>query len=199
MPRRRLSLFALVIGLTACAATHPPVVRQSATAELITTNPKPLFPIASPQGPARRIVQQLTAQWPGRVETMLCVLELDSRHIAMAGLTQEGLSLFNLSYDGKSLQSDKNPMVPEMVAPEMIIADLQLVYWPLAAMQKKMPKQLKLESGPNFRRLSEHGQVRAEVRYLSSEDDWPRTVELTNFQYHYRLSIHTVSYEVVSE
>jgi hypothetical protein len=185
--------------LRVCRARPPGERRHLLPPEPVATNTKPLFPIASPQGPARRIVQQLSAQWPGRLETLLCVLELDSRHIAMAGLTQDGLSLFNLSYDGKSLLSDKNPMVPEMVAPEMIIADLQLVYWPLAALQNQLPKQLKLESGPNFRRLSEDGQVRAEVRYLSSEDDWPRTVELANFQYHYRLSIHTVSYEVVSE
>ena len=198
MPRRRLALLVGIIGLTGCAATQAPGVSPP-PAEPVEATPRPLFPIAPPQGPARRIVQQLTAHWPGREETLLCVLELDSRHIAMAGLTQDGLSLFNLSYDGKTLEADKNPLVPESVSPKLIIADLQLVYWPLAVLQKNLPKQLKLEAGPDFRRLSEQGKPRIEVRYLSQEDAWPRTVELTNMQYHYRLTIDTVSYEVVPE
>ncbi len=199
MPRSRLALFLWVIGVTGCAATQMPQVELPETANPILQSPRPLFPIAPPEGPARRIVQKLIAHWPGREETVLCVLELDSRHIAMAGLTREGLSLFNLAYDGKVLQADRNPLVPEMVAPELIIADLQLVYWSRAAVQEKLPGPLMLESGPGFRRLSEHGLARVEVRYLSREEDWPRTVELTNLQYHYRLTIDTLSYEVVSE
>jgi len=198
MPRRRLALLVAFIGLTGCAVMQAPGVSPP-PAEPVAARPRPLFPIAPPQGPARRIVQQLTAHWPGSEKTLLCILELDSAHIAMAGLTQDGLSLFNLSYDGKTLEADKNPLVPELVAPELIIADLQLVYWPLAVLQKNLPKQLKLEAGPDFRRLSEQGKPRIEVRYISQEDAWPRTVELTNLQYHYRLTIDTVSYEVVSE
>ncbi|MEC4749384.1 DUF3261 domain-containing protein [Methylomicrobium sp. Wu6] len=199
MPRRRLGLFTMVIGLTGCAAMQPPDAMIPETAKSVSASPRPLFPIAPPQGPARRIVQQLTAHWPGREQTLLCVLELDGRHIAMAGLTEDGLSLFNLSYDGKILQADKNPLVPEMVAPELIIADLQLVYWPLDVLQYQLPKQLKLEAGPDFRRLSAQGQASVEVRYLSHEDAWPRKVELINLRYHYRLTIDTVSYEAVSE
>jgi hypothetical protein len=204
MPRRQLGPFALLIGLAGCATTQPLGTSPSEPAEQVHASPQPLFPIAPPQGPARRIVQQLTAHWLGSRETLLCVLELDSRHIAMAGLTQEGLSLFNLSYDGKTLEADKNPWVPKTLVPELIIADLQLVYWPLSSLQKQLPKSLKLEAGPGFRRLFEHGQLLVEVRYLSPEDlkqesAWPKDVELANLQYHYRLTIHTVSYEVVSE
>jgi len=192
-------LLVAAIGLTGCTATQLPGVIPPAKEAPRTALPKPLFPIAPPEGPARRIVQKLTAHWPGREETLLCVLELDSRHIAMAGLTQDGLSLFNLSYDGKTLQADKNPLIPELVSPKLIIADLQLVYWPLAVLQKNLPKQLTLEAGPDFRRLSEQGKPRIEVRYLSTDAAWPRTVELTHLQYHYRLTIDTVSYEVVPE
>jgi hypothetical protein len=204
MPRRQLSLVALIISLTGCATTQPQGGSLPEAVELAETSPMPLFPLAPPQGQARRIVQQLTALWPGREETLLCVLELDSRQIAMAGLTLDGLSLFDLSYDGKTLHADKNPLVPKTLVPELIIADLQLVYWPLDSLQKMLPKDLKLEAGPGFRRLFGHGQPLVEVRYLSQEDlkqesAWPKAVELTNLKYHYRLTIHTVSYEVVSE
>ncbi len=144
-------------------------------------------------------MQQLTAHWPESEETLLCVLELDSRRIAMAGLTQDGLSLFNLTYDGKTLEADKNPLVPETLVPELIVADLQLVYWPLDSVRKQLPKGLTLEAGPGFRRLSVDGKPLVEIHYPNTDGTWPEAAELVNLQYHYRLAIRTVSYEVVSE
>ena len=38
-----------------------------------------LMPMTPPIGPSRRVVQQITAQWPDRKETLMCVLELDKR------------------------------------------------------------------------------------------------------------------------
>lgn len=182
--------------LTGCALLQ---ADRPATPASASASPQPLLALAPPLGPKRRIVQQLTAHWPGREQTLLCVLELDSRHVAVAGLTQDGLSLFALSYDGKTLQAERNPIVPDLVAPELIVADLQLAYWPIEALRQRLPKTLALEVGPDFRRLRENGQTRIEVRYLDNDKDWPRTVELTHRQYHYRLSITTVSYEVISE
>jgi hypothetical protein len=199
MPRRQLSLVALIISLAGCASIHPQGGSLPEAAPQAGARPQPLFPLAPPLGPERRIVQQLTAHWPGREETLLCVLELDSRRIAMAGLTQDGLSLFNLTYDGKTLEADKNPLVPETLVPELIVADLQLVYWPLDSVRKQLPKGLKLEAGPGIRRLSDDGKPLTEIHYLSADGAWPKAAELLNLQYHYRLTIQTVSYEVVSE
>jgi hypothetical protein len=199
MPRRQLNLAALIINLAGCASIHPPGESLPNPAGQVAAHPQPGFPLAPPLGPARRIVQQLSADWPGSSKTLLCVLELDSRRIAMAGLTQDGMSLFNLSYDGKTLAADKNPLAPETLVPELIVADLQLVYWPLESVRQQLPNGLKLEAGPGFRRLSENGKPRVEIHYLSAGGDWPKAAELVNLQYHYRLTIQTLSYEVVSE
>jgi hypothetical protein len=201
---RTLISFVLLIGLAGCMATRPHGASPPETAGRAAASPQPLFPLAPPQGPSRRIVQQLTAHWPGRDETLLCVLELDSRHIAMAGLTPDGLSLFDLSYDGQTLRADKNPLVPKTLVPELIVADLQLAYWPLDKLRQQLPKSMKLEAGPGFRRLIGQGQPLAEVRYsnpdgLTQASAWPKSVELNHLKYHYRLTIRTVSYEVISE
>ncbi|CAA9891904.1 conserved hypothetical protein [Candidatus Methylobacter favarea] len=153
-----------------------------------------VMPIAPPVGPARRIVQQITALWPGRQEILVCVLELDERHIAMAGLSNEGLSLFNLTYDGKKLELDKSPLLPDTMAPEFIITDLQLAYWPIAMLQKILPAQWRLEAGQNHRHLYYQNQKRVDVNYLSSDAGWPKDVELINYPYNYRLRIKTISY-----
>jgi hypothetical protein len=166
--------------------------------EQATVKPE-LMPMAQPLGPARRIVQQINATWSDRQESMLAVLELDARHIAMAGLSNDGLSLFNLTYDGNTVVSDKSPLLPESVAPEFIISDLQLVYWPIAELQKVLPADWRLESGENKRILIVRNKKQVEVNYLSPDPVWPKAVELVNFQYNYRLNINTVSYDLVSE
>ena len=157
------------------------------------------MPIAQPLGPARRIVQQIDAIWTDRQASMLAVLELDARHIAMAGLSNDGLSLFNLTYDGNTVVSDKSPLLPEPVNPEFIISDLQLVYWPIAELQKKLPFDWRLEVAGNKRILTVGNKKQAEVNYLSPDPVWPKTVELVNFQYNYRLNIKTISYDLIPE
>ena len=183
-------LFSLCTVLSGCALlTKPDVIKQPV-----------LMPMAPPVGPARRVVQQITAQWPDRKETMLCVLELDKQRIAIAGLTNDGLSLFNLTYDGNTIISDKNPLLPDSVAPEFIIADLQLVYWPVAVLQKSLHgSSWRLEVDSSHRRLYYQGNKTVEVNYLLPDALWPKSVELINYRYNYRLHITTISYEALPE
>ena len=183
-------LFLLWIGLSGCASLEP--------LKDVSRRPE-LMPIAQPLGPARRIVQQINAVWADREESLLAVLELDARHIAMAGLSNDGLSLFNLTYDGNTVTADKTPLLPESVNPEFIITDLQLVYWPLATLKKKLPAEWRLEEADKKRILTIRNKKQVEVTYLSPDPVWPKAVELVNFQYHYRLYIKTLSYDLISE
>lgn len=163
------------------------------------SKPDEIIPIASPLGPARRIVQQITAVWTDQQETLLCVLELDQQHIAIAGLSNDGLSLFDLNYDGKTLSLEKSPLLPDSFAPERIIKDLQLVYWPQAELQKILPQQWRLEADKHHRRLYYNNERRVDVDYLQADAVWAKSVTLTNHHFHYQLHIKTISYEPVSE
>ncbi|MGZ4955288.1 MAG: DUF3261 domain-containing protein, partial [Methylobacter sp.] len=178
-----------LLGLSGCA------LMQS---EPVTDKPE-LMPIARPLGPARRIVQQINAVWADRQESLLAVLELDAKHIAMAGLSNDGLSLFNLTYDGHTVVSDKSPLLPESVNPEFIISDLQLVYWPLVELQKILPADWRLEEVDKKRILTISNNKQVEINYLFHDPVWPKAVELVNFRYNYRLNIKTISYELIPE
>ncbi len=193
MPQQRLSVILLCALLTGCAV-------------LITEPPKSndvVMPLAPPIAPARRVVQQITAQWAAKKATMLCVLELDKQHIAMAGLSNEGLSLFNLSYNGKTLTVDKSLLLPDAVTPEYIIADLQLVYWPVAELQKILPSPWRLVETRLIaslqRDLYYQTQKIVAVQYLEADATWAKAVKLTNYRYHYQLDIKTISYEALPE
>lgn len=155
--------------------------------------------LAAPFGPARQITQQIQAEWDGRRETFLCVLELDGRHIAMAGLSPDGMSLFNLNYDGRQLRLDKNPLIPDNLQPQLFISDLQLIYWPLSELEPKLPIGWHFEIRTNGRSLFHGNEKQADVQYLSTETPWPKTVVLINYIYNYRLHITTLSYDVLPE
>jgi len=183
-------LFSLCALLSACAAWNKPDVIKQAE----------LMPMAPPIGPSRRVVQQITALWPGRKETFLCVLELDKQRIAMAGLTNDGFGLFNLTYDGKTIVSDKSPLLPDSVAPELIITDLQLVYWPATVLKKNLHGSLwRLEVDTSQRQLYYQGNKTVEVNYLLPDAIWAKSVELINHRHNYRLLIKTISHEDLSE
>ncbi|MGR9013385.1 MAG: DUF3261 domain-containing protein [Gammaproteobacteria bacterium] len=164
----------------------------------VTDKPEPM-PIAQPLGPSRRIVQQIDAVWADRKESLLAVLELDARHIAMAGLSHSGLSLFNLTYDGSTVVSDRSPLLAESVNPEFIITDLQLVYWPIAILQNNLPAGWRIEEVGNKRYLTVNGKKQVEINYVSPDPVWPKVVELVNFRYNYRLHVKTISYDFISE
>jgi hypothetical protein len=178
------SLCALL--LSSCAfLTKPYDVKQAV-----------LMPMSPPVGPSRRVVQQITALWPDRKEILLCVLELDKQRIAVAGLTSDGVSLFNLTYDGKTIALDKSPLLPDSVSPEFIITDLQLIYWPFTVLQKNLlASSWRLEIDKNHRRLYYQGNKTVEVIYLLPDAIWAKSVELINYRYNYRLQIKTISYE----
>jgi hypothetical protein len=185
-----LLLFSLYTLLTGCSLlSRSDIAKQPL-----------LMPMASPAGPARHIVQQITVLWPNGKETLLCVLELDKQHIAMAGLTNDGVSLFNLTYDGITIVSDKSPLLPDSAAPEFIIADLQLIYWPVSVLQKSLrASPWRLEVDSYRRRLYYQGNRTVEVNYLSPDAIWAKYVELINYRNNYRLYIKTISYEALSD
>ena len=178
--------FSLCALLSSCAVLN----------KFYVSNQAILMPMAPPVGPSRRVVQQITVMWPDHTETVLCVLELDKQHIAMAGLTNDGVSLFNLTYDGKTIASDKSPLLPDSVDPEFFITDLQLVYWPVTVLQKSLlGSPWRLEVDARHRRLYYQDTKTVEVNYLLPDAVWAKSVELINYRYNYRLHIKTISYE----
>ena len=42
-----------------------------------------------------------------------------------------GVRLFTIRYDGKAVQSETAPAMPGPFMPERLLADMQLVFWPL--------------------------------------------------------------------
>lgn len=167
----------------------------------LPANPDPavVVPLLNPVGPARRIVQSVNVDWQGQESQFLCVLELNQHRISIGAVNPQGISLFNLTYNGKQVSMTKSPLLPKNLPPEMIVKDIQLAYWPVAMLQQQFPDPLRLSADSKQRHLHHHHQLIAEVNFLQTDAAWPKTVELINHRFHYKLLINTLSYEAIPE
>jgi hypothetical protein len=178
------------LGLSGCSWFNP----VSNNIELSET-----MPLLAPIGPTRHIIQSINVSWGSRRDNFLCVLELDRQRIALAGLSPQGMSLFNLTYDGNEINMTHSPLMPDKIPPEMIVKDLQLAFWPVLTLQKQLSTPWRLTAIENQRHLFYLDQLFAEVTFLEQNPAWPKSVELINHRFHYKLLINTVSYEIISE
>lgn len=176
----RLTILALILGLSACASA-PPSHPDAA--------PRPLVPPASLGG--ERVVNQVVrAAFGERELTFNCVVTVKNGAMTLVGLSAVGVRLFTIRYDGKAVQSEATVAIPGGFAPERLLADLQLVFWPLASLQEPMRAagwELS-EPAPGTRRLRRGGKLIVEAHY-SSEDAWSGRSWLANFEYGYSLQI----------
>ncbi len=159
--------------------------------------------LAPPLKVHRRIVQQIVAEWPKRRDTFICVLELDEHRIAIAGLSKDGLSLFNIAYDGNKVNKSRSPLLPAEVKPEHIIQDIQFAFWPQPELQKNLAASWRLAKVNKGREFFVNDDLIVSVQYfpptLPTANFWPKSALLTNHRYHYRLTINTISNEALPQ
>jgi Protein of unknown function (DUF3261) len=110
--------------------------------------------------------------------------------MTVVGLSSTGVRLFTVRYDGTEVHAGKGLPLPEQLTPERLLADLQLVFWPLASLQKPLQEagwQVS-EPAPGTRRLRHGDRLIAETHY-GDQDAWTGRSWLVNLEYGYSLQI----------
>ena len=184
--RLPLTIIVLVMSLTSCALWQ--------TVNNLISPPR--LPLSQPIGPERRVLLQMTFDKDDLHQKLLIALELDAHHIAMAGLTQDGLSLFNLNYDGTTLLFEQSPLMHNAIAPETLLNDLQLAYWPITALAKQTQAPWRLDAKHNERNLYYNNEKQASITYIVNSETWPTKLDLINYPNNYHLHIDTLSNEL---
>jgi uncharacterized protein DUF3261 len=166
----------LVIG--ACASSPPPA-------------PAP-WPLVAPAalGGERVVSQVVRGAFGSRELTFSCVVTIKDGSMTLVGMNSLGLRLFTVRYDGKAVQSETTPAMQGAFMPERLLADMQLVFWPFASLEKPMREagwQLS-EPAQGMRRLRRGDRLIAEAHY-GGEDPWSARSWLVNFEQDYSLQI----------
>ena len=170
----------VLLTLGACAGSPP---RAPAT---------PLWPLVAPAslGSDRVVSQVVRGAFGARELTFNCVVTVKDGAMILVGVNSLGLRLFTIHYDGKAVQSEIDPAMHGAFMPERLLADMQLVFWPFASLEKPMRDagwQLS-EPAPGIRRLRHGERMIAEAHY-GGADPWSARSWLVNFEHDYSLQI----------
>lgn len=148
-------------------------------------------PLASPLAidKAQSATQIVRGAFGSREMTMNSVLSVRDGIVTVIGLTSMGVRAFTLRYDGQQLHVDNNLPVPAQLTPERLVADIQLVYWPLKSLQQVLsPAGYTLtEPTSGTRRLRAGDRLIAEVHYQG--EPWQSRSWLVNLEHGYTLQI----------
>jgi len=178
-PARGWFAFLSLLTLGACASTAP----QPAPAARPLVSPASL-------GSDRLASQIVRGAFGARELTLHCVVTVKDGAMTLVGLNSLGVRLFTIRYDGSAVQSETAPAMSGPLIPERLLADLQLVYWPLASLSQPMATagwQLS-EPTAGVRRLRRGELLVAEAHY-STDDPWSGRSWLVNFEFGYSLQI----------
>ena len=179
MIRSLVALGFFALGIGGCATT----VSQPARLGL------KLPPAAL--GSSISLQQHLTVEWGGRIDELDAALEVDPRGLNLVGLAL-GQRVLTLHYDGETLQSWRNSMLPTQLRDEDVLEDLQLTLWPVDAIRSALPPHWRIEESGQ-RRILFIDDMPVMVIDYSSQPRWIGKIELSNLRYHYRLTIQSVS------
>ena len=142
-------------------------------------------------GASLNLQQNLRIERPGRIDTLDAALEVDAERLDLVGLAL-GQRMLALHFDGRSLQSWRHPLVPELLRGEDVLEDLQLTLWPLDVIESALPSGWSISETGRRRVLRQLDEPIMVIEY-SGEPRWNGRIELTNLRYQYRLTIQSVS------
>ena len=139
---------------------------ESAAAEQVGSPWLALAPSAL--GCAAAVQQRLTVQPPGQSSKELdALLEIDSGSMRLAILNL-GQMVGTLDWDGAQIHQQLSRWWPAVLKPEQVLSDVQLAFWPEAAITKALPAQWTLEATAEERVLRFAGAERVKLRHLDA-------------------------------
>ena len=181
-----LAVLALVVGLLAACAT--PAHRGA----------PPERALASPGALESRSFQQILAvRVAGRERRLLAAGELCADSLVLVLLSPQGLELLRLRHDTEGLEVHRREALPRGITPRAILADLQLVHWPVSALRAAWGEDWTLKEAERQRTLLYRGRPVARVDYTGPA--WQAPVTLAHEVLGYRLQVETIDHHLVSD
>jgi Protein of unknown function (DUF3261) len=161
------------------------------------------FRLLAPDTLSRSLVatQRIKGQFKEREFVMLAQLEIDHDHLAVVGATASGNTLFSVHYTRGTIAVERSSFLPEQLQPAYMLADLQMAFWPLAALEPQLTRagldiSERTIQGQRSRYVRKGEQSLIEIHY-STTDPWQGSVTFENKAWEYSYTIDTVQVETL--
>lgn len=143
----------------------------------------------SSYGGAVRAEQRLTISRPGGSSTLQAFVDVDASKISVVGATALGARVLTLTYDASGLQAQRVSPGP---VPEDVLRDLQLVGWPLAALQQAVAgTDWRIEEPRAGTRQVWRGEMPVAEIHYAGRSPWDGHAWLVNLEQRYTLDIES--------
>lgn len=120
----------MAASVAACASAPTPLIAPLPSAAWQTAGP---------------LQQLLTIQHLGQQRYLHALLDSDIERLQVIGLSPLGQRLFSLTWDNRELVWRTESAVLAKLDPRLLMADLQLAYWPLQSVRDALPENLTVE------------------------------------------------------
>lgn len=162
-----------------CAGT-PPAQHAAATRPLVAP---------SSLGADRAVSQVVRGAVGSRETTLNCIVRIEGNEMTVLGLNAIGVRLFTIHFDGRNVRTEQALAMPEQLTADRLLADLQFVFWPAAALREPLAHAgWQMSDAAGTRRLRRDGRLVAEAHY-AGDDPWTGRSWLVNLEYGYSLQI----------
>lgn len=181
---RPLWLAAALLLLSACTTPQAPPAAQLPQLALA--------PAAL--GTELALAQRLTVTHEHGARTapapLEALLEVDAQSVRLVALAL-AQRVLTLEWDGQHLVSSRHALLPPQIQAAHVLRDVQLAYWPAAAVRAALPPGWTLEEGNRRRVLLAAGLPRVTIHY-SNDPRWQGRVDIINLTESYRLTIESL-------
>lgn len=141
-------------------------------------------------GASLALVQHIEVQAPGHAQQLDVALEVDPAHVRLALLAMQQVAA-KLDWDGTTLDETRAPWWPAQVSGSRVLSDLQLTYWPVAAIRAALPAGWTLAEDGDVRTLRQGDEA---VTTVTRHGSGAR-IELEQHRAPYRLTITSAPME----
>lgn len=171
---RRLLISLLALWLAACGGP--------------ASNEVPLGYVSPASfGRSLTLTQQITVEAFGETRGFEAVVAIDSDALDLAALAM-GRRMIAVHLDAAGLREQRDPLLPEAVSGARILRDLQLAFWPQAALSAALPAGWRVQDSPGRREVQLNGALILTIDY-AGEPHWRGRTILTHHRFGYRLTI----------
>ncbi len=119
-------------------------------------------------GCSAAVQQRLTVQPPGRPQQQLeALLEVDAEAVRLAFFVM-GQGMGTLVWDGQQWDKQLSRHWPAQLAPEQVLSDLQLAFWPAQVVQQAFQAPWSVEASATGRRLLRDGKEHVRVQFIGT-------------------------------
>jgi Protein of unknown function (DUF3261) len=189
----RVALRSLLIFLMVCSAgcairyeVSPGSTRIAPGLELLLPTPREL-------GYSIEATQLITAHFADKVQVFQAYVSVSPEKITLIALDPFGNRALTVIATDDAIHTEEAPIVPTVLRPENILADLAIVYWPASSIRRRLDgTSASLYDDESERKISVNDGEVVLVEYESPhEHSWAKRAHLHNIAYGYVLDLQS--------